>query len=394
MKEYMKVRAEIDLDAIRHNLDVMQEIVGNDVKMIPVVKADSYGHGSVMISRELEPVKQVWGFAVAQAEEGVILRKGGITKPILLLGGAFPDVYDLMIKNDIRACISSFDQAAGLSERAFELGKCINVHIAVDTGMSRIGFQVTDRAADEVVRISKLPGIKIEGAFTHFARADEAELKYARKQAEGYDRFISMLSERGIDIEIKHVSNSAAIFNHTNLTRDAVRPGITLYGLSPSGEMSLKMQEDGIDFHPVMSLKSRIIFLKEIEEGRAVSYGGIFVAKKRTKIATVPVGYADGYPRQLSNKGYVLIGGKRAPICGRVCMDQFMIDVTDIEDVNVGDEVVLLGRSGSEKITAEELGDLSGRFNYELVCCISKRVPRNYMRGGAVISQVDYFDLK
>ena len=387
MKPYRRIRAEISLDAIDNNLDVMTGRITDGTKICAVIKADGYGHGATQIARHIEGRENIWGFACAACEEAVDLRKAGIKKPILLLGYTFPEAYEDGIRHDIRITVFTYEDAVRISDEAMRIGKKAIVHVAVDTGMSRIGFDVCPEAVDAVENISVLPGITIEGLFTHFARADETSFAPAEAQFAKYRKFLDKLKERGILPAVCHVSNSSALMRCPEANLDMVRAGITLYGLMPSHEVAGEME--GLE--PVMRLVSHVSFVKTLPAGRAVSYGGTFVTERETRVATVPAGYADGYPRMLSGKAYVLVGGKRAPILGRVCMDQFMIDVTQIEDVKAGDEVVLIGRQGDEVITAEQLGDISGRFNYELVCNISKRVPRLYMRGGTFVESVDYF---
>lgn len=308
-----------------------------------------------------------------EAEE---LRDAGLKKPILILGYVFPVDYQTLVKLDIRPAVFDYETAEKISQEAQKAGKVHPIHLAFDTGMTRIGFRHPKESLPEILRISKLPGITIEGAFTHFARADEQDLTSAHQQFANYQEFLTLLEEAGIRIPIRHCNNSAGILWHREGDLDAVRPGITLYGIAPSDEVV----NPGVALQPVMELKSHISFVKEVEAGVAVSYGGTFVTTRdSTRIATIPVGYADGYPRSLSNKGYLLINGKKAPIIGRVCMDQFMVDVSDIPEAVRGTEVTLLGTDHGSTITAEELGDLSGRFSYELICCITKRVPRIYL---------------
>ncbi len=387
MKEYSRIRAEIDLDAIDRNLDVMRKHLKEGTPICAVVKADSYGHGAVPIARHIEPRDDIWGFAVATAEEGKLLRKAGIQKPVVLLGYVFPESYEIVLKYGLRACIFEETSAELLSEAAKKAGTCAVIHIALDTGMSRIGFDVSEAAADAVCRIAEKDALKIEGLFTHFARCDEPSLEPAVEQFKAYQTFLQMLAERGLEIPVRHVCNSAGTMRFKEANLDLVRAGITLYGLTPSDEIADEMTE----LQPVMRLVSHLSYVKELPPGRAISYGGTYVTGRTMRVATVPTGYADGYPRLLSGKGSVLIGGKRAPILGRVCMDQFMVDVSGIPEAAVGSEAVLLGSQGDECITAEEIGRLSGRFNYELVSDISKRVPRNYLLGGRVVEQVDYF---
>ena len=375
MEKY-RVYAGIDLDAVRYNMESMHKNIDKDTKMIAVVKTNGYGHGAMRISREVEDLPYLWGYAVATVDEAKELLSDGRTKPILILGITFPDQFESIVEEDIRPAISEFAAAKALSEVAVSKGKVCSVHIAVDTGMSRIGFQVTEESADIVAQIAALPNINIEGIFTHFARADELSKDPAYAQMALFQKMIDMLEERGVKIPLHHCSNSAGIVEIPEANMNLVRAGITLYGAWPSDEV----RKDIIDIHPVMSLKSHIVFIKDLEAGRQISYGGIYVTDSPRRIATIPVGYGDGYARSLSNKGYVLIHGKKAPICGRVCMDQFMVDVTDIPEAKEGDTVTLLGRDGEACITLEELGGLSGRFNYEFACLITPRVPRVYFK--------------
>ena len=383
MKKYSRIRADIDLDAVLYNFENMKANIRPGCKITAVIKADGYGHGSVQIAELMEPYDYMWGFAVAAADEAFRLRRAGIRKPIMLLGYTFDEFYVDLIREDVRICVFDYDTAVRVSDAAFTAKKKAIIHIALDTGMSRIGFRDNDASVAEIVKIAKLPNIEIEGLFTHFARADEVSIDPAVRQLERYDAFTEKVEKAGVDIPIHHVSNSAGIIRLREANKDMVRAGITVYGLMPSADV----ETDIVPLKPVMSLVSHISYVKDIEAGDEVSYGGTFKAEKTMRVATIPVGYADGYPRMLSGKGYVLIKGRKAPILGRVCMDQFMVDVTDIEGVTRGDEVVLLGKQGDERITAEELGDISGRFNYELVCDISKRVPRNFIYEGRIIEQ-------
>ena len=383
MKKFSRIRADIDLDAVLYNFESMKANIRPGCKITAVIKADGYGHGSVQIAELMEPYDYMWGYAVAAADEAFRLRRAGIRKPIMLLGYTFDEFYEDLIRENVRICVFDYDTAISVSDAAFAAKKKALIHIALDTGMSRIGFRDNDASVAEIVKIAKLPNIQIEGLFTHFARADEVSIEPAVRQLERYDAFAEKVKKAGVDISIHHVSNSAAIIRLREANKDMVRAGITLYGLMPSADV----ETDIVPLKPVMSLISHISYVKDIEAGDEVSYGGTFKAEKTMRVATIPAGYADGYPRLLSGKGYVLIKGRKAPILGRVCMDQFMVDVTDIEGAARGDEVVLLGKQGDERITAEELGDLSGRFNYELVCDISKRVPRNYIYQGRIIEQ-------
>ena len=371
---YPRVEAEIDLGAIRDNFAAMRGRLRDDTKMIAVVKTDAYGHGAVRIAEMMEPEAYIWGFAVATTEEAVELRRAGIRKPILCLGFVFPQDYDLLVRLQIRPATFKLSMARQLSEAASRAGMILPVHLAVDTGMGRIGFQVCEEDADEAAEIAKLSNLKVEGLFTHFARADERDKDYTQEQFRKYCRFEQMLEERGVSIPLRHAANSASIMELPGTHLDAVRAGITIYGIYPSDEVDRNL----MPMKPAMSLISHICYIKKVPAGTSISYGGTFVTERESRIATIPVGYGDGYPRNLSNKGSVLIRGRRAPIVGRVCMDQFMVDVTEIEAEEF-DRVTLLGQDGKDAVTADELGRLSGRFPYELVCDISKRVPRVYV---------------
>lgn len=375
MKKYGRVWAEIDLDAVAENYQAMRDNICEETKMIAVVKTDGYGHGAVPVSKLLEPLDYIWGFAVATAEEAYELRKSGITKPILILGYTFAEDYERLTKEGIRPAVFKYDMAEQMSEAALAAGRKLSIHLVLDTGMTRIGFADTEESVREILKIRALPGIEIEGMFTHFARADELDKSHAREQARRYIRFSKRLEEAGVSIPLKHCSNSAAILEMPEVNMDLVRPGITGYGIYPSDEVS----RERISLRAAMSLKSHVVFIKEVEAGVPVSYGGTYVTERTTRIATIPVGYGDGYPRSLSNKGWVLIRGKKAPILGRVCMDQFMVDVTEIPEAKELDEAVLMGESEGAFLGVDELGKLSGRFPYEFVCDIGKRVPRVYL---------------
>lgn len=374
MKKYSRVFAKIDLGAVRNNFLAMKEKLRDGTKIIAVVKADGYGHGAVPIARMAEPWDFIWGFAAATVEEAVELRLAGIKKPILILGCVFEEDYEKLTAYGIRPTVFQLSAARELSKTAVRTGTSLPVHLAVDTGMSRIGFADTEESVKEIEEMAKLPGLVLEGIFTHFARADEKDKSDAVSQLNRYLRFIRMLQEVGISIPLRHCSNSAGILEMPEANMDAVRAGISMYGIYPSDEMD----RNRIRLEPAMELKSHIVYIKEVPAGVPVSYGGTFVTDRPTRIATIPVGYADGYPRSLSSRGCVLIRGKRAPILGRICMDQFMADVTDIPAEEL-DEVTLMGRDGEEFLSVDELGALSGRFPYEFVCDVSKRVPRIYV---------------
>lgn len=376
MKKHRRIYAEIDLDAIEENIEHMKANIAPSTEIIAVIKADGYGHGAVPIARMIEEKDYLWGFAVATAQEAYELREHQIHKPILILGYTFEEEYETFVKQKIRPVVFQYEMAKAMSDAAVKLGGTITVHLAVDTGMTRIGFPDRRESLEVIQKIQALPGLEIEGVFTHFARADEADKSAALGQLKRYLGFVEMLRKEGVYIPLEHCSNSAGILEIPQANLDAVRAGIAMYGIYPSGEVSRLP----VPLKPAMSLKSHIVYMKDVEPGVAVSYGGTYVTKRTTRIATIPVGYGDGYPRSLSNLGYVLIHGKRAPILGRVCMDQFMVDVTDIPEARELDEVVLMGSSQDAFLGVEKLGELSGRFPYEFVCCIGKRVPRIYKR--------------
>lgn len=387
MNRYNRVHAEIDLDAILYNMESMHGNISDKTKIMAVIKADGYGHGAVEIAETIEHLDYLYGYAVATVEEGLILRNHGIKKPILILGYAFPDQYEDMIRAEIRPTVFTREMAEELSMTAGRLQMECKIHFAVDTGMSRIGYQVSEEAADEMAQLATLPHIMVEGIFTHFARADEKDKEHTYRQIELFCDIITMLKKRGIEIPLKHCSNSAGIVEVPEANMDLVRAGITLYGLWPSEEVD----KSRIDIRPALTLITHVAYVKELPAGREISYGGTYVTGESQRIATIPVGYADGYARGLSNRGDVLIHGKRAPIRGRVCMDQFMVDVTDIPEVKSGDEVILIGRDGDECITMEEVGERSGRFNYEFVCDLGKRIPRVFVHRGKIIGTKDHF---
>ena len=354
----------VDLGIIAENYRLIQQKAG--VPVMAVIKADGYGHGAVPIAKKIENVCNFFG--VATLSEALELRQAGIAAPILILSPLHPSAFEIAVQENLRPTIFRYEDAAALSEAAQKCGKTAPFHFAVDTGMSRIGFQVTEQDADICKQICDLPGIYAEGLFSHFATADSADLAKTHAQAEKFRIFDEMLKARGIQIPIRHLDNSAGIQNF-GAHYEMVRAGIILYGLEPSPEVDIT------GLKPALSWYSRVAFVKILEPGREIGYGGTFVTERSTRVATVSVGYADGYRRALSNKFYVLIKGQKAPILGRVCMDQMMVDVTDIPGVEVDDPVTLLGAG----ITAEEMGEAANSFNYETVCAIGKRVPRYYL---------------
>ena len=387
MREYSRIYAKINLDAIHFNIKSIIGKIADNTQIIAVIKADGYGHGAVEIAEEIEPYDKVYGFAVATADEAFILRRNGITKPILVLGYTYEEDYEKLLRKQVSLTVFSYEVAEKLSKIAAQSDMPAKIHIKIDTGMSRIGYQVCEETAEEIAKIAALPGVAIEGMFTHFAKADEEDKTATYVQLAEYKKMIALLEKHNISIPIKHCSNSAGIAEIPEANMDVVRAGIILYGLWPSDEVS----RNSIDLEPVMELKSKITYIKTLEAGRSISYGGTYTLNEPRRIATIPVGYADGYPRSLSNTGYVLIHGKKAPIVGRVCMDQFMVDVTDIPDVKVLDVVTLLGNDHGAFLGMEELGSLSDRFNYEFACDIGKRIPRVFYKNGHPVMTKDYF---
>ena len=387
MKKYNRVRAVIDLDAVMYNMEMMRANIDGDTKIIAVIKMDGYGHGSVPIARMLEKVDYIWGYAVATLDEGTHLRNAGIEKPILCLGCIFPDQFEDMIRMGIRMTVSDYELASLADQKAAEMGETALFHIKLDTGMSRLGFPVCQESVEEILRISRLEHVELEGMYTHFYRADETDKSVTKEQMKEYLWMKEALEKEGLSFRYCHCSNSAGIIDLPEANMDLVRAGISTYGMYPSEEVD----KTAVPLRPALSLIAHVTHVKWIEKGTAVSYGGTFVAEERMKVATIPTGYGDGYPRSLSGKGYVLIHGQKAPILGRVCMDQFMVDVTQIPDVKFGDRVTLVGRDGDASLPVETLSELSGRFNYEFVCDINKRVPREYLHGGRVVYQEDFF---
>ena len=389
MFEYERVYAEIDLDAIRHNVSAMSENIAMDTKILAVIKTDGYGHGAIPIAKELEEMDKVYGYAVATAEEALDLRKNEVKKPILILGYTFPGKYEELIRNNISMALFRKDSLEEIAQVAKNIGKKASVHIKIDTGMGRIGVSPDETGVEFAGEILKNEFLYLEGAFTHFAKADETDKTFTLDQIEKFRTFVNEVEEKfGYQIPMKHTSNSAGIIDLKEANLDLVRAGIILYGLWPSDEVS----KTAVCLKPALSLYSTIVYIKDIQEGTPVSYGGKFVADKKMKIATIPVGYGDGYPRSLSGKGFVLIQGQRAPILGRVCMDQFMVDVSHIANVNMGDKVTLIGEDKGQRITVEELGDLADKFNYEFVCGLSKRIPRTFVKNKKVIGTENYFE--
>ncbi len=389
---YKRVCARISLDAVRHNFEGIKRIIKDDTKVLAVLKTDGYGHGAVPIAKELEADEKLYGFALATAEEALILRNSGITKPLLVLGYTFPDAYEEMILKDISFTVFREDMLDALVKAVRTLSSTqmqyrAHIHVKVDTGMGRIGVMPDDTGLAFVKDVLEREELSLDGVFTHFARADEFDRKSTEKQLSSFNGFCDRIkNELHYDIPLKHASNSAGILSYPEANLDLVRAGIILYGLWPSDEVP----KDRIDLRPALSLYSRIIYLKDVMPGAELSYGGTFTVKEPMKIATVSIGYGEGYPRALSGTADVLVGGTRCRIVGRICMDQLLVDVTKVPFAAEGDRVTLIGEDGSEKITMEELGELSGRFNYEMACDLGKRIPRVYTKMGNVVASKDY----
>lgn len=387
MKSYKRGYINVDLNKIQHNIASIQKNLSPETQLILVVKADGYGHGAVPISKEFETLSGVWGYGVASVEEAVALRREGIIKPVLVLGAVFPDQYTTVIKEDISLNVYSSAMAMELLRVAQDLGKPASIHIKIDTGMSRLGFDCSDSSVESILQIGTHEWASIEGIFTHFASADDSDKTFTVEQHKRFTGMVSDLERAGATFTMKHCGNSATGIDLPEYGMNMVRVGIAMYGLYPSEDVG----RGDVDLKPALSLHSTIASVRTLEEGMAVSYGSTYVAESDRRIATVPLGYADGYPRSLSSKGYVLVHGKKAPILGRICMDQMMIDITDIPEADYLSSVTLIGSEASMEITVEELGDISGEFNYEFICGLGKRIPRNYVRDGEVVEQVDYF---
>lgn len=379
-----RIFAKINLDNLIFNIASMKANLPAGTNMLAVIKTNAYGHGAVPIAKVLSEKGLVKGYAVATIDEALELRNAGIKDMILILGYVFPESYEDLVKNDICPAVISMDQAKELSEVGTRLNHDVKCHVKIDTGMGRIGYRVNEESADEIAEIFKLPHLVSDGVFTHFAKSDEKDVSFTKMQFDKFLQMIKMLEDRGLHFNYKHCDNSAGILRFPEDSFNMVRAGITLYGLWPSPDV-----DHSFPLKPVLSLFARVCFIKDIPAGTSISYGGTFVSDRPMKVATVPIGYGDGYARTLSNKAYVLIHGKKAPILGRVCMDQTMVDISDIDDVKVGDLVTLVGRDGDEDITLEYLGDLSGRFNYEFACLLGDRIPRLYYLNGTLVDTLE-----
>ncbi len=384
MDRYYRVQADIDLSAVRKNIETLRGFLPAGKKMLAVIKANAYGHGAIEVADAVADLTDYYG--VACLDEAVELRNAGVEKPILILGVTDESQFSELVAHHVTQTVFTMEQAKALSEAALSLGLTAKLHIKLDTGMNRIGFACTEENADIIAEITKLPGIEAEGIYTHYYKADETDKTSALGQLQLYTHVLDWLEQRGVTFPIRHISNSAGIMEMPNDTYDMVRAGIAIYGLYPSEEMN----REACVLHPAMAFKTHITNVKWVPSGESIGYGGTYVLTEDKRIATIGVGYADGYPRALSNQGRVLVNGSYAPIVGRVCMDQTMIDVTHLPEVQVGDEVVLFGSQGGNILPVEEPAAMSASFNYEFVCDINRRVPRLFYRDGKQVGEKNY----
>ncbi len=378
--------AEINLTHLSHNLKIIRSFTASkDTKVMAVVKADAYGHGAIEVS--MRAIKcGVNALGVAIVEEGIELKKSGITVPIYVLGESPPEAVEEAIKHNLILNINSYKSAQFVSKECERIRKKVMININIDTGMNRIGINFKD-AVSKILKIFSLPNLKLEAISTHFSCAGSSDDYYTEQQWKRFSEIIEKLKDTRIAIKNFHCANSAVFFKHKNMHLDMVRTGISVYGLNPYDEdyadwLDTEAGDAVSGLKPLLSLKTRITFIKEVPSGELISYCGTFKTKRDSIIATVPVGYADGYSRSLANKAMVLINGKSAPVVGNITMDQFMIDITDVakeSHINVGDEVILIGDSGGKKITADNIARLMNTINYEVVCMVKKRIPRIYV---------------
>ena len=380
---YNRIYARINMDNLRYNIEKMKSMVKPDMKVLAVVKADAYGHGAVGVSQRIRDIVDYFG--VATIDEAVELRNAGITEPILIIGYTDSDDFEKLVEHNITQAVYDVKECEKLSSVAVSAGTKIKVHLKVDSGMGRIGFLANESGVEEALKLKCMEGLDIEGIFTHYAKADELDKSYSRGQKEKFLNFIKGMEAGGVTFAIKHIDNSAGTMEMDDDEFDMVRLGIVSYGLYPSEEV-----DKSVEIRPVMSLVSHVSHVKTVEAGTSISYGGTYITDTTRRIATVTVGYADGYPRAQSNLGRVIVRGQYAPIVGRVCMDQMMIDVTDIPDVSVKDEVILIGGTDDKYISVEEVAQYANSFNYELVCHIGRRVPHVYNEDGADTVCVNY----
>ncbi|MEG0129453.1 alanine racemase [Clostridium sp.] len=371
--------AEINLDNLRHNIKQVKSLVGNK-KIFGVIKADAYGHGSIEVARILRE-ENVYGFAVAVITEALELRRASFNEPILVLGYTPHTFADEIVKMNITQTVFNYDLAEAISSEAKTQGKVAKIHIKIDTGMGRLGYSDNDNIIEEIQKIMDLPNIEVEGIFSHFSTADESDKEFSYYQLNKFKQIIEELEKEGINIEFKHIANSGAIVDIGESYFDAVRPGIILYGYYPSSQVN----QGALNLKPVMTLKSNVVYIKEVEEGTPISYGRTFIANKKMKIATIPIGYADGYTRLLYGKASVIIGGIECRVVGKICMDQCMVDVSECRDVKVSDEVIIMGQTDSINMNAEVIASRLDTISYEVLCMVSKRVPRVYIENNEIV---------
>lgn len=384
----MRTWAEINIDALISNYREIRKLTNKNAKILATVKADAYGHGFLEVARTLAG-EGADAFAVALIEEGMQLRNSGFTQPILVLGSIPEEKYIDAIENDISLTVFSNETARNLSKAAAESGKKAKIHIKLDTGMSRLGFVVDDNidtVIDEIMEISDMPGIEIEGIFSHFSTSDEENSEYTLLQ---FDRFMNVcdkLKQKGLTNIIRHIANSAAIIMYPQTHLDMVRPGIILYGLYPSDSVD----KSRLSLTPVMSVKTKITHIKTLDQGRGISYGKEYITDGPTIVATVPIGYADGYVRAIAKEGLMLVGGQKVRILGRICMDQCMIDVSNVNNISIGDEVTIFSHEG---ILADDVARWADTINYEVICLVSKRIPRLYIKDGEAVRELNFLEI-
>lgn len=388
MENHLDVRptyVQVNLDNLIYNFNEIRKNIKEGTMIMPVIKANGYGHGSVELGKLYKEIGAD-RLAVSLLNEGVELRRAGINGPLMILNYTPSYQMDTVVANDLIQSIYRYEDAFNLSKVAGEMGKSVKIHIKIDSGMGRVGFLPNDDSVNDIMRISKLSNLEIEGIFTHFAKADETDKSFTRLQFDRFMKIVANLEKEGLSIPIKHVSNSAAIIDHPEYNLDLVRPGIMLYGYYPSFEVDMNR----IHLKPAMTLKAIISNVKDVEKDTGISYGHIYHTERKSKIATVPIGYADGYSRLLSKKAEAFIKGKIVPVVGRICMDQLMLDVTDVEDVKPGDEIIFFGEGVRGYPSVDEVSEKLGTINYELVCMMGRRLPRVYLRNGKIVKQLDY----
>ena len=382
MKQYNRVCARINLDAIAYNMEQMKNRIGQEGRLIAVIKTDAYGHGAVPLAEMFEETPYIWGYAVACMGEARTLRSHGIKKPILILGCVFPDEYEEMVEKEIRAAVYTEEMAKGMADAAARSGKTAFLHIKIDTGMSRIGFEASEESIDQIVNISNLNNLYIEGIYTHFAKSDEIDKDFTYKQADRFKFMVDSIEKRGINIPIKHVSNSAATIDLPDLNFNMVRCGIVLYGYYPSDEVI----KDKLQLKPAMTLKTKVAHIKELKEDTGISYGLKYKTSKLERIITIPIGYADGFTR-MQNNPKVSINNEIFDVVGRICMDQCMVRIDKDIDIKIGDEVIIFGESN---INADNIAKDLGTINYEIVCMVSRRVDRIYKERNVILQSDSY----